>query len=237
MHPDIRKRVCALKNLQLETINLEAEFHRDVYVLEHKYQEKHDAVFKKRSSIVNGSYQPSEEECKSTWSEMPLEDPTEGQEKPMGIPVFWLTLMQNVKDLNNMIQESDEKVLMHLIDVRAFTKPAPDLSFQLEFHFEPNKFFQDSVLTKTYLMKCSPDAEDPFMFEGPEIYKTIGCEIKWNDGMNVVDQGPKSISPLGCFKTESFFNFFSPPELKAEVSDENEKIEVSFEKICFLCER
>lgn len=46
-------------------------------------------------------------------------------------------------------------------------------SFTLEFHFEPNEYFTNTVLTKVYKMKSEPDADDPFSFEGPEI---IDCE-------------------------------------------------------------
>jgi hypothetical protein len=45
---DVRKRVCALKKLQMETVKLDAEFHADVYRLEEKFQGKHDEIFKKR---------------------------------------------------------------------------------------------------------------------------------------------------------------------------------------------
>lgn len=31
------------------------------------------------------------------------------------------------------------------------------------------------MLTKEYIMKCIPDKNDPFSFEGPEIYK---CKVK-----------------------------------------------------------
>lgn len=72
--------------------------------------------------------------------------------------------------------------MKHLIDVKAFFKLAPNLSFQLEFQFSPNKFFRNSVLTKSYLMGCVPDDDDPFTFDGPEIYKSIECEIMWNAG-------------------------------------------------------
>ena len=236
LHPEVRKRVYALKNVQLDTIKLEAELHREIYDLERKYQAKHDLIFKKRFDIVNGLYQPTDEECKLSGVDMKIDEPAEGQEKSNGIPNFWLTLMKKVKELDNMIKKDDEKVLKHLIDVRAFSKPAPDLSFQLEFHFEPNEFFQNLVLTKTYLMKCSPDVDDPFSFEGPEIYRTIGCEIIWNDGKNVIEQAVKSKS-MNCFKTESFFNFFNPPELKAIHSEENEKIEVSLGRMLLLKSR
>lgn len=50
--------------------------------------------------------------------------------------------------------------------------PTPQ-SFTLEFHFEPNGYFNNAVLTKVYKMKSEPDPSDPFSFEGPEI---IDCE-------------------------------------------------------------
>ena len=44
--------------------------------------------------------------------------------------------------------------------------------FTLEFHFSPNDFFTNTVLTKEYTMKCTPDEKDPFSFDGPEIIKS-----------------------------------------------------------------
>lgn len=227
LHVDVRKRVLALKKLQLETIKLDAEFHRGVYDLEQKFQAKHDIFFKQRSDIVNGLYEPSDDECKFSGIGMQSDEPVEGQEKPTGIPNFWLKTLQHVHEVSAMIQQTDEAALKYLVDVRAFSKPAPDLSFQLEFHFLPNKFFKNSVLTKTYLMKCSVDLDDPFSFEGPEIFKSIGCEILWNEGKNVIEMSQKpSVMPF--FKNDSFFNFFSPPELKTGLSVENQQIEVRF---------
>lgn len=46
-------------------------------------------------------------------------------------------------------------------------------SFVLEFHFGPNDYFTNAVLTKTYKMKSEPDKADPFSFEGPEI---VDCD-------------------------------------------------------------
>lgn len=48
------------------------------------------------------------------------------------------------------------------------------MGFALEFYFSPNEYFENGVLTKTYYMKCMPDEEDPFSFEGPEIHK---CKV------------------------------------------------------------
>lgn len=225
MHPNIRKRVYALKKLQIETIKLDVDFHRAVYELEHKLQGKHDEVSKKRSDIINDLFQPTDEECTLPGVEIKFDEPAEGQEDAKGIPLFWLTVMKNVSELKKLIREHDEDVLKHLIDIRVFSKPPPDLSFTLEFRFEPNDYFQNAVLTKTYLMKCSMDNDDPFSFEGPEIFKATGCDISWNPDKNVTLKGIQNPS-TSFFNGESFFNFFSPPELKDVESAENDKIEV-----------
>ncbi|CAO1422054.1 unnamed protein product [Diamesa serratosioi] len=230
LHPEVRKKVMALKKLQLETINLDAEFHRETYELEKKYQSRHDGVYLKRKEIVNGIYEPVEEDCKLPEhlcvEEMKNSVEFEGAEKPLGIPQFWLTVIKNVSELSSMIKESDEPILKHLIEIRAISMPTSELSFNLEFHFEPNEYFTNTILSKTYLMKCSPDVEDPFSFEGPEIYKTIGCSIAWNAGKNVTEKSvKKKDTTMKNFKAESFFNFFNPPELKEGFSEENDKIE------------
>lgn len=57
---------------------------------------------------------------------------------------------------------------------RALTSSVPPQSFTLEFHFEPNDFFTNTVLTKTYKMRSEPDENDPFSFDGPEIMCCTG---------------------------------------------------------------
>jgi len=46
----------------------------------------------------------------------------------------------------------------------------------LEFHFDKNEYFSNSVLTKQYVLKSTVDPNDPFAFEGPEIYK---CTVSY----------------------------------------------------------
>lgn len=46
--------------------------------------------------------------------------------------------------------------------------------FTLEFHFEPNEYFTETVLTKQYTMRFEQDPTDPFSYEGPEITKCVG---------------------------------------------------------------
>lgn len=46
--------------------------------------------------------------------------------------------------------------------------------FTLEFHFSPNEYFTNEVLTKHYEMKSAVDENDPFSFEGAEITRCRG---------------------------------------------------------------
>ena len=57
-----QKRVKALKNLQLEFLKHECKFFEEVYQLERKYQEKYQVIADKRNAIVNGDYEPTNEE-------------------------------------------------------------------------------------------------------------------------------------------------------------------------------
>lgn len=63
-----------------------------------------------------------------------------------------------------------------LLDFQVILLKKDPMGFVLEFHFSPNEYFSNSVLTKEYEMKCTPDESDPFTFEGPEIYK---CKVMW----------------------------------------------------------
>ena len=114
------------------------------------------------------------------------------------------------------------------------------MGFTLYFHFGPNDFFENQVLTKTYELKCEPQEDDPFSFEvinhnafvflyrlqifllqGPEIIKCTGCTVEWKKGKNLTvkqvkkKQKHKSKGSIRTItkqvKADSFFNFFDPP--------------------------
>lgn len=48
----IKRRIVALRKLQLETTNLDAEFHQNVYELERNFMKKHSEIFEKREAII-----------------------------------------------------------------------------------------------------------------------------------------------------------------------------------------
>uniref|UniRef100_A0A8C1X7C8 Nucleosome assembly protein 1-like 4a n=1 Tax=Cyprinus carpio TaxID=7962 RepID=A0A8C1X7C8_CYPCA len=185
----VKRRVYALKRLQLQSANIEAKFYEEVHELERKYAGLYQPNFDKRRDIVAGAVEPTDEECEwqSDREEEELAEDLQkkaaleekqadsaGADDPRGVPEFWLTIFKRVDMLAEMLQEHDEPILKHLQDITVkFSEPGQPMSFTLEFYFEPNSYFSNTVLTKVYKMKSEPDAEDPFSFEGPEI---IDCE-------------------------------------------------------------
>lgn len=266
---EVKRRIKALKKLQNEIINVEAEFYKEVNLLEQKYAPKYTALFEKRKEVSSATREPTDEECDWPSDEEEEEEKDEegklapdsqqenlkkkatleevketggGDEKATedvkGIPSFWLTIFKNVDMLSEMVQEHDECILTHLQDIKVVIHDKDPVGFSLEFHFEPNDHFTETILTKRYEMRYEPDPEDPFQYEGPEIIKCSGCSITWNKGKNVtVKQIKKKQKHKGRGQTrvvtkqvqaDSFFNFFNPPTVpegsESEVDDEVEAL-------------
>jgi len=264
MPPQVKRRIKALKKLQLEATHIESKFYEEVHALECKYHKQYEPLYTKRANVICGLHEPTEEEvagmsddekedelCAEIKAKVKIEDllpPKDQKAKEeaennknkdvQGIPEFWLTIFKNVALLSEMVEEHDEPILKHLIDIQVILLEKNPMGFVLEFHFSPNEFFSNSVLTKEYEMKCTPDETDPFAFEGPEIYKCKGCTIDWYKGKNVTVKTIKKKQKhksRGSVRTvtrtvqnDSFFNFFNPPLLsddpEAELDDDTQTL-------------
>lgn len=234
----VKRRLKALKKLQFESTKVEAEFYREVHKLECVYAARYEPLVVKRATIVTGSYEPNDEEAdwpsdKEDEDELSEEvknkvnlqekkdEEKEEEVETKGVPGFWLTIFKNVDMLSEMIQPHDEAILNHLQDVKVLFSEKDPMGFTLEFHFESNEHFSNTVLTKQYTMRSEPDESDPFSFEGPEIIKCKGCKIDWKKGKNVTVKTVKKKQKhkgSGTTRTisktvqsDSFFNFFNPP--------------------------
>merc|ERR1711872_703054 len=58
----VKKRIKALKKIQLEATKIEAQFYEEVHLLECKYHTKFEPLYAKRSTITKGDYEPTEDE-------------------------------------------------------------------------------------------------------------------------------------------------------------------------------
>ncbi|KAJ4708666.1 Nucleosome assembly protein [Melia azedarach] len=215
--PKVRKRVEVLREIQSQHNELEAKFFEERAVLEAKYQKLYQPLYTKRYDIVNGV---AEVEGASNEAAMDQEEDKSAEVK--GVPDFWLTAMKNNDVLTEEITERDEGALKYLKDIKWCRIDDPK-GFKLDFFFDPNPYFKNSVLTKTYHMI---DEDEPIL------EKAIGTEIEWYPGKCLTQKllkkkpkkGSKNSKPITKTEDcESFFNFFNPPQVPEDDEDIDEE--------------
>nr|GEX42132.1 nucleosome assembly protein 1;4-like [Tanacetum cinerariifolium] len=222
-HPDflntlsanVMQRIGVLKDIQSQHDELEAKYLEEKAELEAKYLKLYEPLYAKRYEIVNGL---TEVEGVSNDNVVDKKNESVGDK---GVPNFWLTAMKSNDVLADEISESDEGALQYLKDVK-WSRVAGAKGFKLEFFFDPNPYFKNSVLTKTYEMIN----EEEHILE-----KAIGTEIDWSPGKNLTQKvlrkkpkkGTRSPKPpiTKTENCESFFNFFNPPQ----IPDDEEEID------------
>jgi nucleosome assembly protein 1-like 1 len=193
-------RIRALKALQAEQDKAQEEYEEKVKALERELDAKTKPLAAKRKAIVTGA------------------EAAEGADAAEPIAGFWLTAMANNASIAELIQPHDEPILEHLIDVALHHVPEGadgKEGFTLSFEFAPNEFFENSALTKTYVM----DSDDEDTLDDVR-----GTKIAWKEGKNVtVKTVTKKQKKKGKERTvtveqsvESWFSFFAPPAVPEE---------------------
>jgi len=243
--PVVRRRVDALSNLHKQYLAVQKQYQAEVAELEKKYNKLYDPILDKRAQVVSGEHEPTEEEAKF---EREHEEGAKFREaKPedaniKGIPQFWLSAMQNNPMVGDAITENDEEALGYLRDVRfAELEGEGQHGFTLTFYFAENPYFSNTTLTKTYHME-EEEAFGELLFD-----HATGCKVDWKAGKNLtVKQIKKKVKAKGKKPgkiitvdepTDSFFNFFSPPEIDDDVKDPEavaEVLDADFEIGCIF---
>lgn len=177
----VRRRVAGLKGIQKEHAKLESQFQEEVLELEKKYFAKFTPLYQKRSTIVNGTAEPTDGEVDAGKDEDELEakegegeqaKPEDKQAEMSGIPEFWLSAMKNQISLAEMITERDEEALKHLTDIRMEYLDRP--GFRVIFEFSDNEFFTNNKISKTYYYKEESGYGGDFIYDHAE-----GDKIDW----------------------------------------------------------
>ncbi|KAK4366263.1 hypothetical protein RND71_014143 [Anisodus tanguticus] len=236
--PNIRIRVDVLREIQSQYNELEAQFLEERAALEAKFHKLYEPLYNKvlrmcvcsihmcivdityflvhlqRYEIVNGVVEAGDEGT--------VEKETNGSARDKGIPHFWLLAMKNNEILAKEITERDEDALHYLKDVK-WSRLDDAKGFKLEFFFDTNPYFSNSVLTKTYHMI----SEDEHILEN-----AIGTEIEWFPGKTLTQKILKKKPKKGSNVTkpitkteecESFFHFFDPPQLPEDAEELDEE--------------
>lgn len=205
----VRRRIAGLKGVQKEHSKLEAEFQEEVLQLEKKYFAKYTPLYQKRSQIVNGTAEPSEEEVaagktddedkEDESKEVKTEDKADSKEDFKGVPEFWLSAMKNHCALAETITDRDEAALKFLTDIRMTYLDRP--GFKLIFEFSENEFFTNKEITKTYYYQEESGYGGDFIYDHAE-----GDKITWKEGKDLTvrveskKQRNKSITPCCIFQ-------------------------------------
>ena len=184
----VRRRVSGLRGIQKQHAELDAQFQEEVLLLEKKYFAKFTPLYEKRSAIVNGSTEPTEDEVKAgeedkedgdeETSDKPAENKTDLPDDVAGIPEFWLSAMKNQLTLAEMITDRDEAALKHLTDIRMEYLDQP--GFRLIFEFASNEFFSNKIITKTYFYQNEAGYAGDFIYDHAE-----GDKIEWYPGKDL----------------------------------------------------
>lgn len=224
LSPTVKNRVSALQELQSKHDELEEKFFEERAALEAKYQKLYEPLYSKRFEIVNGV---TEVESKV---EPQNDTSTDENKEEKGVPEFWLTAMKTNEVLSVQITDRDEGALKYLKDIKWSRIDNPK-GFKIDFYFDANPFFKNSVLTKTYHMI---DDNEPIL------ERAIGTEIDWYPGKNVTQKlmkkkpkkGAKNAKPVTkTEQCESFFNFFSPPQVPEDDEELDEETAESLQDL------
>ncbi|XP_023731075.1 nucleosome assembly protein 1;4 [Lactuca sativa] len=216
--PVVRKRVEVLQGIQAQHDEIEAKFFEERAALEAKYQKLYEPLYSKRYDIVNGVV-----EVDGVKGEDSMDQTDDKAKEEKGVPNFWVTAMKTHEILAEEISERDEEALKYLKDIKWCRIDDPK-GFKLDFYFDTNPFFKNSVLTKIYHMI---DDDEPIL------EKAIGTDIEWLPGKCLTQKilkkkpkkGSKNAKPITKTENcESFFNFFSPPQVPEDEDDIDEEV-------------
>ncbi|KAL0731778.1 hypothetical protein Bca4012_027872 [Brassica carinata] len=128
------------------------------------------------------------------------------------IPDFWLTAFLSHPALGELLTEEDQKIFKFLSSLDVEDAEDVKSGYSITFHFNPNPFFEDAKLTKTFT----------FLEQGTT--KITATPIKWKEGKglpNGVNHDDDKNGNKRAFPEESFFTWFTEAQhMEDEIHDE-----------------
>jgi len=231
----IKHRVEKLKEIINEREELMKDYLEERARLEAKYQRLAQPIYKKRKAVVSGQM---DDDIKNHHGENNYIFDDDKHPKEKGIPQFWACAINQMPVTEGIVSEKDFECLEYLEDIRCFNYENGE-GFRLEFHFASNKYFENSILTKTY------DVPNLLLGDEPILKNVEGCVIKWKPTKSLThiettkqqrEKGGDDGQVRMVTKKErcdSFFHFFTPPKMPSlDITDEQEaiRIETTFDE-------
>jgi nucleosome assembly protein 1-like 1 len=217
----VQKNVLLIKALHEEREKTMADYLAERAQLEAKYQSLFKPLYERRADVVAGRVKGDAD--------------ADNNDDVKGIPQFWVLAMAQMDEVGDILTEEDISCLESLQDIQCLDNETGD-GFTLMFHFSPNDYFENSVLTKKY------DVPNLLLGSEPVLKNVEGCDIRWKDGKCLTfsevtqmqrGKGKNKGQVRSVVKTErkdSFFHFFTPPKLpNLECMDEDEALRLEAE--------
>jgi nucleosome assembly protein 1-like 1 len=252
--PYVLERVEKLKTLNTQRDEIMEQYLKDRAALEAKYHDLCKPLYSERAAIIKGEKdeeigESKEGDVADDQAETVDKDEDEkvdesqandnnDENKVIGIPQFWICAMTHMEPLAELIAEDDVDALEYLQNI-ACIDDADGTGFTLEFHFSPNDYFENTVLTKRY------EIPNLLLDDEPILKNVEGCKIEWKPGMSLTYQETtkkqrgtgKNSGKVRTIKKkerlESFFHFFEPPKMPSmQDMDEDaaDRLEAAFEE-------
>lgn len=134
------------------------------------------------------------------------------------VPNFWLTCLTNQDTTSDLIHPDDLECLSNLRDIQCHDLDT-GRGYTLSFHFAPNHYFENAILTKRY------DVPNLYSDDEPLLQNVQGSTIDWKNNQSLTHHTVQKLQKgkgknAGRVRTiqtteerPSFFHWFAPPTL------------------------
>lgn len=218
----IQKRLQVLFALNREYEDIEKKYDErevDIYM---QFEKEMAPLYARRREILSGEVEPTEEEVKGGFPEdhegkvnVSLDEEAKKEDAPVGIKDFWLTVLQNHVVVSPLIEEEDEPLLSHLVDINSCVTSGSIKNFKVTFTFSPNEYIKETELTLTFLSteKGSKIEKSPITFLKPDfLYRKVPIQRK---------KGKAKGPTMKKVSRPSFFRMFTEDDDDEDDEDEN----------------
>ncbi|KAL4143435.1 hypothetical protein QTP88_005766 [Uroleucon formosanum] len=163
MSQEVKRRVRALKR-----IILALRFKTEVHLFKLKYQKVYEPYINKQTYIIQKNHEPTKSEYSSSeeedeqvprYHELGEVGLEQCKQEPKGIPDFWLVYMKDSYKFSSNILSHDEPIIRLFSDIRC-NLSEEYIGFTMDFHFTPNEWFTNNVLTLKFVEDPSDNIYD-----------------------------------------------------------------------------